>query len=98
MRIIRNQTVTSWENRQDEIPKNRASLKSIGQTLFAGQQIDVKPFDSIVPVRKTSGDFEQMPMLAGQGVGLINKVVPANEIVNKLMNEAALVVESFETS
>ncbi|MFT5131788.1 MAG: NAD(P)H-dependent flavin oxidoreductase YrpB (nitropropane dioxygenase family) [Gammaproteobacteria bacterium] len=76
--------------------KNRARLKSIGQTLFAGQKIDVKPFDSIVPIRETSGDFEQMPMLAGQGVGLINKVAPANEILEKLMNEAALVIEGFD--
>jgi NAD(P)H-dependent flavin oxidoreductase YrpB (nitropropane dioxygenase family) len=97
MRIIRNQTVTSWQNRLDEIPKNRADLKPIGQNLFASQQIAVKPFDSIVPVRETSGDFEQMPILAGQGVRLINKVVSANEIIKKLMNEAVLVVESFET-
>ena len=98
MRVINNDTVTTWQDRVNELPKDRSQYKSIGRTLFAGQEQDVKPFDSIIPVRETTGDFEQMPMLAGQGVGLVNNIEPAQVVVEKLMHDAATVVEDFSTA
>ena len=96
MRVIRNDTISEWEKRIDELPHDRSHLESIGKTMFAGQEKEVKPFDSIIPVRETTGDFEQMPMLAGQGVGLVENIEPAQEILEKIMNEAANVIAAIQ--
>lgn len=52
MRVIRNETIRKWENKIEDLPKERDKLESIGRTVFAGQEKDVKPFDSIIPVRR----------------------------------------------
>jgi len=95
LRVLNNQTISSWENRIDAIPKDRSGLESIGRTRFAGKDVDVKPFDSIIPLKETTGDFDQMPMLAGQGVGLVTEVEPVQNILEKIMNEAAQIVEGY---
>jgi len=98
MRILNNDTVTSWQDRIDEIPKDRSAMDSIGTTLFAGKKKDVKPFDSFVAVPETTGDFSKMPLLAGQGVGLVNSIQPAKTVVNELMHDAAGFIEDFQVS
>ena len=98
MRVIRNETTSKWENRIAELPHDRSHLETIGRTLFAGQEKEVKPFDSIIPVRDTTGDFEQMPMLAGQGVGLVKKIEPAGDIIENMLDEAATVVSNIRSS
>jgi hypothetical protein len=51
-----------------------------------------RKFDVMLPVPQTTGDFEEMPWLAGQGVGLIREILPAGTIVSKLMADAARVI------
>lgn len=36
----------------------------------------------------TTGDIESMVMYAGQGVGLIKEILPAHEVVKRLVEEA----------
>ena len=96
MRVIRNDTINQWEKRIDELPHDRTHLESIGKTLFAGQEKEVKPFDSIIPVRETTGDFEQMPMLAGQGVGLVDEIEAAGVVIERIMDESARVIAAIQ--
>ena len=92
MRIIRNDIVDEWQNRVDEIPKDRSNMKAIGHTVFAGLDKIAKPFDSLISVPETTGDFDQMPMLAGQGVSLVNSIEPAGQVISDIMHEAALAI------
>ncbi len=96
MRVIRNDTINQWEKRIDELPHDRSHLETIGKTMFAGQEKEVKPFDSIIPVRETTGDFEQMPMLAGQGVGLVDEIESAGAIIERIMDESARVIAAIQ--
>jgi NAD(P)H-dependent flavin oxidoreductase YrpB (nitropropane dioxygenase family) len=40
----------------------------------------------------TTGDLDEMPLLAGQGVGLIDAVEPAGEVIERMAAQAAAVI------
>jgi NAD(P)H-dependent flavin oxidoreductase YrpB (nitropropane dioxygenase family) len=44
------------------------------------------------PNGDASGDIESMDLLAGQGVGLVEEIKPAGEIVRELVEEARHIV------
>ena len=46
-----------------------------------------------MPNRTTTGDIESMAMYAGQGVGLIKEILPAGEVVRRLVREAQLLIQ-----
>lgn len=56
---------------------------------------EIYRFNSFPPIPPTEGDFEEMPLLAGQGVGLIHKVEPIKEIISSMMYDAAKTLASF---
>jgi NAD(P)H-dependent flavin oxidoreductase YrpB (nitropropane dioxygenase family) len=88
MRVLRNRVVAEWGDRLAEVPTDRGSLEEIGRTLFLGEEIVARRFASFVPVPETTGDFEEMAWLAGQGVGFVHDVRPAARIVEEMMAEA----------
>lgn len=92
MRVLRNRVVAEYGDRLDEVPVDRADLAQIGTTRFLGQEIVARKFESFVPVPETTGDFEEMPWLSGQGVGLVHSVRPATEIVATMMYQAEAVL------
>lgn len=92
MRVLRNRVVAEYADRLDEVPTDRSELEEIGRTLFLGDEIVARKFASFVPVPETTGDWEEMPWLAGQGAGLVHDVRPAGLIVEEMMAEAALVL------
>lgn len=92
MRVLRNRVVTEYEGRLDEVPTDRDDLEEIGRTVWLGEEIGVRKFHAFVPVPETSGDWEEMAWLAGQGVGLIRDIRPAREIVEDMMDQAEAVL------
>jgi NAD(P)H-dependent flavin oxidoreductase YrpB (nitropropane dioxygenase family) len=42
-------------------------------------------------------DWEEVPFLAGQGVGLVNDVLPATEVVERMMAQAARLLDAGRT-
>lgn len=57
----------------------------IGTTKFAGAPYVMPKFSAILPTPDTSGDFEEMTLLAGDGAGRVTEVLPAGEIVRQMM-------------
>jgi len=53
-----------------------------------GATVEVPPFASVTPSIHVSGRTELMANYAGQGVGLVRDVLPAAEIVDRMMAEA----------
>jgi len=90
MRVVRNRVVSQWHNRVNEIPIDPETLPVIGTFSFGGQQTKLRKFSNFVPMREaTTGDLEEMPLLAGQGVGLVLDVRPAAEVIERMVQQAA---------
>ena len=81
MRILRNRVT------EEEPPP--AERPIIGHTVLGGEHLDVPRFASLVPMRDvTTGDLDEMPLLAGQGVGLIDDVKGAATVITDLTAQA----------
>jgi NAD(P)H-dependent flavin oxidoreductase YrpB (nitropropane dioxygenase family) len=55
----------------------------------------MRKFNVLLPVPETEADWEEMPWLMGQGVGLIHDIKPAQEIVQDMMDQAHEVLIRF---
>jgi NAD(P)H-dependent flavin oxidoreductase YrpB (nitropropane dioxygenase family) len=86
-RVLRNRVVAQWAGRQLPVPPPPPA--TIGSTQLLGQTYVMPKFSAIVPTPGTTGDFEEMDMPAGEGVGLIDRIQPAGEIVEEMMRDAA---------
>ena len=64
----------------------------VGSTVLGGEDVELRRFTNYVPIPETCGDLEEMPLLAGQGVGLVRDVRPAAEIVETMMAGAARIL------
>src|SRR5262249_20284142 len=91
LRVLRNQTVDSWEAagcpavgrrpREDEV----VGHNELGEPVLR--------YSSSAPTAGTTGEIEAMMMYAGQSVGLVDRLLPAGEIVRQVADEAARVLE-----
>jgi NAD(P)H-dependent flavin oxidoreductase YrpB (nitropropane dioxygenase family) len=88
MRVIRNRVVEEWNDRLSEVPTRRDNLPEIGRTRFLGQDMVMRKINVILPVVATEGDWEEMPWLSGQGIGLIHDIPSAADAVERMMAEA----------
>jgi enoyl-[acyl-carrier protein] reductase II len=89
MRVLRNRVVEKWHDRVAEIPADTSTLPVIGQTDLGGGPVDMHKFSSLVPMRGlTTGDLDEMALLAGQGVGLVDAVAPAATVVAEMTTRA----------
>ncbi len=98
MRLLRNRVVDEWADRLTEVPTNRDDLPEIGRTTFLGQDMSMRKFNVILPTPDTSGDWEEMPWLAGQGVGLVHNIQPAGKIVSEMMETAEVILQNLARS
>ena len=98
MRVLRNRVVHEWSDRLAEVPMVRDDLPVIGRTIFLGQQIALRKFAPILATDETEGDWEEMPWLAGQGVGLIHDIRPAKDVVETMMADAIAILKRLSVS
>ena len=56
------------------------------------QHNDIHRFAGAAPNATATGDVSRMVMYAGQGVGLITEILPAGEVVKRLVAEAKDVI------
>jgi NAD(P)H-dependent flavin oxidoreductase YrpB (nitropropane dioxygenase family) len=98
MRVLRNRVVDEWTDRLAEVPMVRDNLPVIGRTKFLAQQMEMRKFNVMLPTAETEGDWEEMPWLAGQGVGLIHDIRPAKEVVESMMADARAIMKRLSVS
>lgn len=89
IRMLRNDTIRAWHHRVGDIPVDRGHVPPYGQTRLGGQMAPIRPHDAFVPTRETTGDFDLMPLLAGQGVGLVQAIEPAAVVIDRMCRGAA---------
>lgn len=85
-RALRNTTIARWEDAGRPASGNRP-----GEEDVLGRTPDGRPigrYRSLTPVRETTGDIEAMGLWAGQSVGLVDSVLPVDEIIRSVMDDA----------
>jgi NAD(P)H-dependent flavin oxidoreductase YrpB (nitropropane dioxygenase family) len=98
MRVLRNRVVREWADRVAEIPADTSDLPVIGHMDLGGQQVDMHQFSNLVPMRRaTTGDLEEMALLAGQGVGLVRSVAPAATVIEEMTRQARTMLDLYAT-
>lgn len=85
-RALRNSTRAQWESAGSPAPGGRPGE---GETVATrGDGTPIVRYSSSMPVASIEGDIEALSMWAGQGIGLVDRVQPAAEIVRELVDEA----------
>jgi enoyl-[acyl-carrier protein] reductase II len=101
VRGLRNAIVAEFEGRDRPAPYaalDPQALAVVGTTEIYGQEIPLQRFNGVPPVRATTGDLDQMNLLAGESVGLIGGVRPAGEIVREIADVAEGLLNSRFTA
>lgn len=98
MRLLRNKVVDEYTDRLQDVPKKRDDEPVIGETNFLGKKHLKRKFDVMLPTPETTGGWEEMAWLSGQGVGLIHDVRPAAKIVEGMMFGAAEILSKLHPS
>jgi NAD(P)H-dependent flavin oxidoreductase YrpB (nitropropane dioxygenase family) len=85
-RVLRNQTIATWE-----AAGRPPSGKRPGEGEVIGTSRSVGPilrYQSYTPGADADGDIDAMALWAGQSVGLVSKLKPAGEIVREIAADA----------
>lgn len=81
MRVIKNQIVREWHGKQADMPPQDDNLPIIATVQMGPQAVPIRRFSSFVPTRSTQGDLSEMALLAGQGIGAIQKIASVSDII-----------------
>jgi NAD(P)H-dependent flavin oxidoreductase YrpB (nitropropane dioxygenase family) len=84
-RVLRNSTVTEWEAAGRPPPSQRPHEGEIVAAFGDGRPI--VRYSDVIPLPDTTGDLEALAFYAGQGTGLVSRILPAGEIVRQLFSE-----------
>ncbi|GAB3870751.1 NAD(P)H-dependent flavin oxidoreductase [Dactylosporangium cerinum] len=91
MRVLRNRVVQEWL----DAPAPEED-KVIGETVLGGETVTMHRYSNLVPMRGlTTGDLEEMPLLAGQGVGLVTSLLPAAEVIATMTSDAVAMLGRY---
>ena len=88
IRVLRTPLVSEWDDRIEDIAVGPEHHPQIGEMDLLGQQVPLHRFTNMVPMQGATGSFDELPMLAGEGVGLVRDLPPAAEIVERMAAEA----------
>jgi NAD(P)H-dependent flavin oxidoreductase YrpB (nitropropane dioxygenase family) len=92
-RTLRTAFVNEWLEQEARGSEQRADEPIIGETVFGGQRVPVLRFMGFPPSTNATGDIESMGLLAGQSVGLVREIKPAEVIIEELVEGARQIVE-----
>jgi hypothetical protein len=70
----------------------------IGHTVLGGERMEMRRFSNLVPMRgATTGEFEEMALLAGEGVGLVDGVKSAASVIADLTAQAREQIDRYRS-
>jgi NAD(P)H-dependent flavin oxidoreductase YrpB (nitropropane dioxygenase family) len=97
IRVLRNRVVNEWHDRADEVPSDNSAQAIVGSMDMIGTPTELRKFTNLVPTPSAQGDFDELPLLAGQGVGLIHSIQPMQEVVDQMVADAAAILHKLST-
>ncbi|MGD1953719.1 MAG: NAD(P)H-dependent flavin oxidoreductase [Sphingomonadales bacterium] len=95
MRLLKTEIVKEYAGRENEAPSDPMTQPVLGEMAIGPQVLPINRFSNLLPMGNATGDVEQMPLLAGQGVGQVKDLPLAGELVLQMMREAADILQSF---
>ncbi|KAI7757251.1 hypothetical protein M8C21_023772 [Ambrosia artemisiifolia] len=95
-RVLKTPFFLKWRNLPDD--ENEANQPVIGRSTIHGMEKEIRRFAGTVPNKTTTGDIESMVMYAGEGVGLIEDILPAAQVVKRLVEGAQSLIQQRFTS
>ena len=81
-RVLRS-SIEAAERSRDEI---------VAEINFGGAKVDVPKFSFFAPTVDTTGDVAAMAQYAGQGVGMVNDIKHAGDVVREMMDGAEALI------
>ncbi|MED6108729.1 hypothetical protein PIB30_026818 [Stylosanthes scabra] len=90
-RVLKTPFYEDWRSLPSH--ENETNQPLIGHSTINGMDTEVRRFAGTVPNMTTTGDIESMAMYAGQGVGLIKEILPAGEVVKRLVEGAQILIK-----
>lgn len=86
---------TSFYKDCGSLPAHESEVNQpiIGHSTINGVEKEIRRYAGTVPNKTTTGDLESMVMFAGEGVGLIKEILPAGEVVERLVEGAQLIMQ-----
>ena len=94
-RTLRTPFVERWLSDEKRGSEQRPDEPVIGEVTLGGTRRPLPRFGGLPPARDTTGDIESMNLLAGQCVGLVREVKPAEEIVRVMVQEATQILRNI---
>jgi NAD(P)H-dependent flavin oxidoreductase YrpB (nitropropane dioxygenase family) len=98
MRVLDLGLAHDFSRWKETVPKDLATQPIIATMKLAGETILLHRFTSFVPTPDTDGQIDELPFLAGQGVGLIHEVLPVAQIIERRVAEAASALSPYTAS
>ncbi|XP_076920756.1 uncharacterized protein LOC143581967 [Bidens hawaiensis] len=95
-RVLKTPFFLEWRNLPNH--ENEANQPVIGRSTIHGMEKEIRRFAGTVPNKTTTGDIESMVMYAGEGVGLIKDILPAAQVVKRLVEGAQTLIQQQFTS
>jgi enoyl-[acyl-carrier protein] reductase II len=87
MRVLKTRIVKEWDGKPDA-PSSPEGQPIVGEMDVLGMTMPIQKFSNLLPMGGATGDVEEMPLLAGQGVGQVKDLPPAGHIVEAMMAQA----------
>jgi NAD(P)H-dependent flavin oxidoreductase YrpB (nitropropane dioxygenase family) len=88
-RALRNSTLRAYEGEPEpRVPITERPLEIIARRRLPGGVMEIPRYYLDAPLPDDEGEIEAMPMYAGTSVGVVRDVLPAGEIVRRVMREA----------
>ncbi|KAL3617278.1 hypothetical protein CASFOL_038823 [Castilleja foliolosa] len=93
-RVLKTPFFMDWRDLPSN--ENESDQPVIGRSLIHGVEKEIRRFAGTVPNATTTGDIESMVMYSGQGAGLIKEIIPAGEVIKRIVDGAqALILREF---
>ncbi|OAY84484.1 Nitronate monooxygenase, partial [Ananas comosus] len=90
-RALQTPFFTKWRHLPEH--ESEENQPVIGHSSIHGVKKEIRRFAGTVPNATTTGDIDSMVMYAGEGVGLIKDILPAGEVVERLVEEARQIIQ-----
>ncbi len=93
-RVLRTKIIEEWEQAgRPESGKRPGEGMTIAYWRHSASDIPLVNYSVMPPLDNVEGDLEGMPFYAGQSCGLVREVLPAAEIVRRIVAESCAVIE-----
>ncbi|KAI3933076.1 hypothetical protein MKW92_021588 [Papaver armeniacum] len=93
-RVLNTPFHQKWKPAPEDV-ENNAEQPIIGYSIIYGGETVLRRFAGQVANKTTAGEYENMVMYAGQGVGHVNDILPAGDIVKNFIEGAEKIIKEL---